>query len=84
MKMMVDPEQQPPEIRSREISMAKLEAITLDSLTTLAKNNAKYLTKKPIVKELFRVAKMEARYKRNEIGQFELLLSRSPGTNADR
>ena len=78
MKMMVDPAQQPQEIRSREISMAKLEAITLDALATLSKNNPKYLTKTPIVKELFRVAKMEARYKRNEIGQSELTLSRSP------
>ncbi len=68
MKMMVDPAQQPPEMRNREISLAKLEAVTLDSLTALAKKNPKYLKKKPIVSELFKVAKMEARYKRNETG----------------
>ncbi|KAL2188424.1 hypothetical protein L209DRAFT_751336 [Thermothelomyces heterothallicus CBS 203.75] len=32
-------------------------------------NKPKNAKKKPILKELFRVAKMEERYKRNEIGE---------------
>jgi hypothetical protein len=70
MKMMVDPEQQTPEIRELGITVGEMEAVTIDSLATLFKGNtARFEKKKAIAKELFRVAKMEARYNRGEMGQ---------------
>lgn len=51
--------------------MARLEAAAMDSLAEFFAdpNKPKNAKKKPILKELFRVAKMEERYKRNEIGE---------------
>jgi hypothetical protein len=69
--MIIDPKTRPPSIqRLGEITVAKLEAAAMDSLANFFADTSKpkNAKKKPILKELFKVAKMEERYKRNEIG----------------
>lgn len=69
--MITEPrERQHPDIQRLDVSVAKLEEVAMESLRQFFEdpvkpNNAK---KRPILKELFRVAKLEERYKRNEIG----------------
>ncbi|KAL2164205.1 hypothetical protein VTH06DRAFT_3421 [Thermothelomyces fergusii] len=70
LRLIIDPETQPPSIRKLgTIPVARLEAAAMDSLAEFFAdpNKPKNAKKKPILKELFRVAKMEERYKRNEI-----------------
>jgi hypothetical protein len=60
------------------ITVAKLEAAAMDSLAVwfADPNKPENAQKKPILKELFRVAKMEEEYKQNNIGGFLLPNSR--------
>jgi hypothetical protein len=70
--MIIDPRTRTPSIRRLgEITVAKLEAAAMDSLSNFFADTSKpkNIKKKPILKELFKVAKMEERYKRNEIGK---------------
>ncbi len=50
--------------------MAKMETVAFESLTVWFEDKKKpeNAMKKPILKEIFKIAKMEERYKRNEIG----------------
>ena len=71
--MVINPKTQPPSIQKVEgLSVAKLEAAAMDSLTTWFndKSRPKNAKKKHILKELFKVAKLEERYLRNEIGRW--------------
>lgn len=69
--MVMDPrERQNHEIQRLDINVSKLEEVTIEALRPFFEdpakpNNAK---KRSILKELFRVAKLEERYKRDEIG----------------
>ena len=77
--MIIDPKTWPPSIQQLgEITVAKLEAAAMESLSNFFADTSKpqNANKRPILKELFRVAKMEERYKGNEIGR---LLALEPG-----
>lgn len=70
--MIVEPNaSQHPDIQKLGINVAKLEEVTMESLSsffndTAGKNNSK---KKPYLKEIFKVAKHEEQYRRGEIGK---------------
>ena len=71
LRLIINPETRTPGIQKvGVITVAKLEVAAMDSLATwfADPNKPKNARKRPILKELFRVAKMEERYKRNEIG----------------
>ncbi len=68
--MIVDPTQQTPEIRELKITLGQLETVTIDALAALFKaDQDRFEKKRAIAKELFKVARMEARCIRDEIGQ---------------
>lgn len=51
------------------MNVSKLECITMEQLSTwFADRNTKNARKKPILQEIFKVARMEEKYKRGEIG----------------
>ncbi|AEO68857.1 uncharacterized protein THITE_130193 [Thermothielavioides terrestris NRRL 8126] len=68
-KLVVDPEKQPPEMRRLGINVAKLETVAMESLSSFFEDPSKPKNeqKKYILKELFKLAKMEEKYLRNEI-----------------
>lgn len=71
LRLIIDPQTQPPSIRRLgHISVARLEAAALDSLSSFFADakKPKNARKRPILKEIFRVARIEEKYKRNEIG----------------
>lgn len=71
LRLVVKPrEKQHPDIQRLNVNVAKLESAAMEALSawfadTESPNNAK---KRPILKEIFKVAKMEEKYKNNEIG----------------
>ncbi|GAB1320249.1 hypothetical protein MFIFM68171_10459 [Madurella fahalii] len=69
LKLVVEPhEKQHPDIQKVDVNVAKLECITMEQLSTwFADRNTNNARKKPILQEIFKVAKMEEKYKRNEI-----------------
>ncbi|KAL2127013.1 hypothetical protein VTI74DRAFT_11475 [Chaetomium olivicolor] len=70
MKMIVEPaEKQHPDIRGLGVNVAKLETVAMESLSAWFEDRTKprNAKKRPILKELFKVAKMEEKYKRDEI-----------------
>jgi hypothetical protein len=69
--LVVDPEKQPPEMRRLGINVAKLETVAMESLSSFFEDPSKPKNeqKKYILKELFKLAKMEEKYLRNEIGR---------------
>lgn len=74
LKLIIDPATRPPSIQKLGvITVAELEAAAIDSLKAWFAEN---VWKKPTLKELFRVAKMEEKYKQNIIRGFLLLNSR--------
>ncbi|KAK3302394.1 uncharacterized protein B0T15DRAFT_303917 [Chaetomium strumarium] len=68
-KMIVDPEKQPPEIQRLGVTVAKIEAVTMEALAPFFDDGSKprNANKRSILKELFRVARAEERYRRKEI-----------------
>ncbi|KAK4123395.1 hypothetical protein N657DRAFT_656640 [Parathielavia appendiculata] len=70
LRMIIDPATRTPSVQKLgDITVAKLESAAMEALSnffgdTSKPKNAK---KKPILKELFKVAKMEEKYMRNEI-----------------
>jgi hypothetical protein len=75
--MIVDPEKQPPEIQQLGVNVAKIEAVAMEALAPFFEdgNKPRNANKRSILKELFRVARAEERYRRKEIGRFSFLLS---------
>jgi hypothetical protein len=70
--MIIDPSTRPPSVRKLgEITVAKLEAATMEALSSFFadRSKPKNAKKKPTLKELFKVAKMQEKYKRNEISR---------------
>lgn len=68
------------DIQKLNINVSKLEEATFEALSGFFAdsenpNNAK---KKPYLKEIFRVAKYEERYKNGEIGLCTIVLTRMP------
>lgn len=69
--MVVEPnENQHPDIQKLYLNVKILEDVTNDALSTFFsdKENSNNAKKKPFLKEIFRVAKQEERYKNGEIG----------------
>ncbi|KAJ4304166.1 hypothetical protein N0V88_001776 [Collariella sp. IMI 366227] len=70
MRMIVEPaENQHADIRGLGVNVAKLETVAMESLSAWLddKNKPKNAKKRSILKELFKVAKMEEKAKKNEI-----------------
>ena len=71
LRLIIDPSTQPPGMQKLEgLTVAKMETVAFESLTVWFEDKKKpeNAMKKPILKEIFKIAKMEERYKRNEIG----------------
>lgn len=69
--MVVEPNaKQHPDIQKLYLNVAKLEEVTMDALSTFFsdKENGNNAKKKPYLKEIFKVARQEERYKNGEIG----------------
>ncbi|KAI0424053.1 hypothetical protein F5Y09DRAFT_162991 [Xylaria sp. FL1042] len=70
LRMIVEPEHRRHEaIRKVELNLTTLEALTFEALSTFFgnKDTPANKNKKPLLKDVFRVARQEARYKDNEI-----------------
>lgn len=70
LRMVVEPNaKQHPDIQKLNLNVAKLEEVTMDALSTFFadKENTNNAKKKPYLKEIFKVAKFEERYKNGEI-----------------
>ncbi|KAK3940372.1 hypothetical protein QBC46DRAFT_126982 [Diplogelasinospora grovesii] len=70
LRMVVEPNaKQHPDIQKLYLTVAKLEEATNEALSTFFadKDNTNNAKKKPFLKEIFKVAKVEERYKRGEI-----------------
>lgn len=79
LRLVINPATQPPSFQRLEgLNVAKLEAAAMESLSAFFedRNKPTNAKKRPILKELFRVAKMEEKYKRNEIGWLPSRLGR--------
>ena len=69
--MVVEPNaSQHPDIQKLYLNVKKLEDVTNDALSTFFsdKENSSNAKKKPFLKEIFKMAKQEERYKNGEIG----------------
>ncbi len=72
LKMVLEPNNnQHADIRPLDLNVAKLEDATMECLNSFFadKENPKNALKKPYLKEIFKVAKFEQRYRNGEIGQ---------------
>ncbi|KAL1862977.1 hypothetical protein VTK73DRAFT_6564 [Phialemonium thermophilum] len=70
LRMVVEPnEKQHPDIQKLNLNVARLEEVTMDALSTFFsdKDNTNNARKKPYLKEIFKVARFEERYKNGEI-----------------
>jgi hypothetical protein len=70
--VMDPPQQQNAEISKLNLSVSKLEEVTADAMAPFYSDsqNPTNASKKQYLDELFRVAKMEERYKRGECGEW--------------
>ena len=78
LRMIIQPEVRSPSIQKLGVlDMDRFETVAMDSLSSwfVDPKKPRNAKKKPILKEIFRVAKMEERYRKNEIGR---LLSPDP------
>jgi hypothetical protein len=69
--MVVEPNAtQHPDIQKLYLNVTKLEEVTMDALSTFFsdKDNTNNAKKKPYLKEIFKVAKAEERYRNGETG----------------
>lgn len=68
------PEKQHPAIRKMNLSILKLEEATTEAMSAFFadKENKTNAKKKPYLDEIFKVAKMEERYKNGEVGKRKL------------
>lgn len=70
--MIVDPKEvQHKDIRKLNLDVSKLEECTYEALSTFFadKENPSQARKKPYLKEIFKVARQEQRFKAGEIGK---------------
>lgn len=70
LRLIVEPNsQQHPSIRAQELTVAKLEELTMEAMGGFFNDraNPNQAKKKPFLKEIFKVAKVEEQYKRGEI-----------------
>lgn len=72
--MLVEPvDKQHPAIRKVNLDLNTLEAVTFEALSSWFndKDTPANAEKKSFLKEVFKVAKQEARYRDNELGAFD-------------
>jgi hypothetical protein len=64
-------EEQHPDIQKLNLSVAKLEEVTWDALSSFLadKDNPNNARKKPYLKEIFQIAKKEERRRNGELGK---------------
>lgn len=70
--MIIEPyEQQLPVVQKTRLNVAKLEEATMEAMTPWFndEDHPENLAKKPFLKEIFKVAKAQERYKNGEIGE---------------
>ncbi|KAK3312500.1 hypothetical protein B0H66DRAFT_399897 [Apodospora peruviana] len=68
LRLVVEPQKtQHPAIQGLNLNVAKFEDITKEALATWYSESAKNEKKRPYLKEVFKVARMEEQYKRGEI-----------------
>jgi hypothetical protein len=82
--MIVEPnERQHPDIQKLKLNVQKLEEITIEALSGFFadKDNPANAKKRPFLNEIFKVAKQEERFKKEEIGKHRLASARF-NTNA--
>lgn len=73
--MIVEPNQrQHPDIQKLKLNVQKLEEITIEALSGFFadKDNPANAKKRPFLNEIFKVAKQEERFKKEEIGKYIL------------
>ena len=72
LKLVIEPyEKQCPTVQKLRLNVQKLEDATMEAMTSWF-NDAEHpenLSKKPYLKEIFKVAKAEERYKNGELGE---------------
>ena len=71
LRMVIEPEQkQCPAIQKLELNVKKLEEVTMEAMSNWFndKEHPENAAKRPFLKEIFKVAKFEERYKNGEIG----------------
>ncbi|KAI9746616.1 MAG: hypothetical protein M1818_000329 [Claussenomyces sp. TS43310] len=75
LSMVIDPTADKPQ-HMKSITVKKLEDITSEAMSNWFgdKDNIENAAKKPLLKEIFKVAKQEERYKKGEIGLFRVVL----------
>lgn len=79
LRMIVEPNaKQHPDITKLNLNVTNLEEVTMDALSAFFsdKENSNNSKKKPYLKEIFKVAKFEERYKNGEIGKGTMAASR--------
>jgi len=71
--MIVEPhDKQHDTVKKLGLNVKKLEEVTMEVMTPWFndKDHQENLKKRPFLKEIFKVAKLEERYKNGEIGEF--------------
>jgi hypothetical protein len=72
LKMIIEPyEKQCPTVQKLRLNVQKLEDVTMEAMTGWFNDHdhPENMSKKPFLKEIFKVAKAEERYKNGEIGE---------------
>lgn len=72
LKMVIEPyDKQCPTVQKLRLNVAKLEEVTMEAMSAWFNDDdhPENLSKKPFLKEIFKVAKAEERYKNGEIGE---------------
>ena len=87
--MIIEPrDKQYPTIQKLDLNVKKLEEVTMEAMSNLFndKDYPENAQKRPFLKEIFRIAKAEERFKNDEIGEFVALsnLFRISKLNFDR
>jgi hypothetical protein len=73
LKLIIEPyERQCPAVQKLRLNVRKLEEVTMEAMTSWFNDpdHMENLSKKPFLKEIFKVAKAEERYKNGEIGKW--------------
>jgi hypothetical protein len=76
LRMIVEPRHnQHPTVQKLELTVKKLEEVTMEAMSNWFndKDHPENASKRALLREVFKVAKEEARYKNGEIGRIRLL-----------
>jgi hypothetical protein len=76
--MIVEPrEKQCPTVQKLGLNVKKLEEVTMEAMSNWFndKDHPENANKRPFLKEIFKIAKAEERYKNGEIGEFDFPLA---------